>query len=201
MLFALAGVVVLLMLFGMLRRKTPTSAARGRAPGAARRSSAPSRSELADVQRASRGGWTPELAGRALAALRIAGSYATGRAVGQRPVKARRDAARGRAARPAVRHAAEVLVSGSATPESAASRMRRPGLADALSALTVARYGRVEKIDSMRDEAVATAIRITKQQRSAHSLVTEWGRIRRHRSSICEERSGPRRPDADGLTA
>ena len=50
------------------------------------------------------------------------------------------------------------------------------GLADALKTLTVARYGRIEKFDSNADDAIATAIRITKQQQSAHSLVTEWGR-------------------------
>ena len=36
--------------------------------------------------------------------------------------------------------------------------------------------GRAEKFDSMADDAVQTAMRITKQQQSAHSLVKEWGR-------------------------
>jgi hypothetical protein len=40
----------------------------------------------------------------------------------------------------------------------------------------VARYGRTEKFDANADEAVATAIRITKQQQSEHSMVSEWGR-------------------------
>jgi len=43
-----------------------------------------------------------------------------------------------------------------------------------LKALTVARYGREEKFDSMCDEAVQTAIRVTKEQQSAHSLIREW---------------------------
>jgi hypothetical protein len=34
----------------------------------------------------------------------------------------------------------------------------------------------VEKFGSDVDEAVQTAIRITKQQQSAHSLPAEWGR-------------------------
>ena len=50
------------------------------------------------------------------------------------------------------------------------------GLADALKTLTVARYGRSEKFDSTADDAIATAIRVTKQQRSEHSMVSEWGR-------------------------
>jgi hypothetical protein len=45
-----------------------------------------------------------------------------------------------------------------------------------LKTLTMARYGRTEKFDSNADEAIATAIRITKQQRSEHSMVSEWGR-------------------------
>jgi hypothetical protein len=65
----------------------------------------------------------------------------------------------------------DVFVSGSATSESA---QRVPGLSDALKALTVARYGREEKFDSMCDEALQTAIRVTKEQRSAHSLAKEW---------------------------
>ena len=52
-----------------------------------------------------------------------------------------------------------VFVSGSVTPESAAGANAPHGLADALKALTAARYGRTEKLDSNVDDAVATAIR------------------------------------------
>lgn len=171
-LFALAGLLVLLMLYGMLRRKTPISdAARVRVgPRAILGAVA---SELADVQRASRGGWTAELAGRALSALRIAGSYATGRAVGQRPVTGPQGATDGELLVSRGLGRSKALVSGSVTPESA-PESAAPGLADALRALTIARYGRVEEIGSTCDEAVATAIRITNQQRSAHSLISEW---------------------------
>ena len=55
--------------------------------------------------------------------------------------------------------------------------------------LTVARYGRVEKFDSTADEAVQTAIRITKEQQSAHSLIKEWSNVvRRDRSSILRKK-------------
>jgi hypothetical protein len=167
-LFTLAGVVVLIMLVSMLRRKKPvTSAAQTHLPHRAILS-AVSR-ELNDVQSASRGGWTQELAGRALASARIAGAYAIGRAIGQRPadgstpvdgVLVVRSFGRG-----------EVFVSGSATTESAQSV---PGLSDALRSLTLSRYGRNEKFDSMCDEALQTAIRVTKEQQSAHSLAREW---------------------------
>jgi ribosome biogenesis protein Tsr3 len=40
----------------------------------------------------------------------------------------------------------------------------------------VSRYGRTEKFDSMGDEAIQTAMRVTKQQQSAHSLIREWGK-------------------------
>jgi hypothetical protein len=167
-LFALAGVVVIVMLISMLRRKQPVAAAA--------QTHLPHRTilgavakELDEVQSQSRGGWTQELAGRALAATRIAGAYAIGRTIGQRPsdgatpvdgVLVVRAFGKG-----------EVFVSGAATTESA---QRVPGLSDALKSLTTARYGREEKFDSMCDEALQTAIRVTREQRSAHSLIKEW---------------------------
>ncbi|MBY0492727.1 MAG: hypothetical protein K2Y23_00810 [Cyanobacteria bacterium] len=172
-LFGLAGVIALVMLIGMIRRKTPKSAAAAAHLGPRTILGAVSK-ELDEVQRASRGGWTPELVGRALAALRIAGAYATRRSIGQRPalpgetpqegVIVVRSFGRG-----------EVFVSGAATTETAAFANAPGGLSDALKTLTVARYGRAEKFDSMADEAVQTAIRITREQQSAHSLIREWG--------------------------
>jgi hypothetical protein len=168
-LFGLAAVVVLLMLISMLRRKkTVTKATQLHL--APRTILSAVAKELDEVQRASRGGWTPELAGRALAAARIAGAYATGRNVGQRPglpaevptdgVLVVRAFGRG-----------DVYVSGGATPQSAGTV---PGLADALKTLTVARYGRTEKLDSDADDAIEAARRVTREQRSAHSLPKEW---------------------------
>lgn len=168
-LFALAGVVVLIMLISMLRRKK-TVATTAHAHVAPRTILSAVAKELDEVQRASRGGWTQELAGRALAATRIAGSYAVGRAVGQRPAKAGETPVDGVLVVRAFGRG-EVFVSGGATTETAAAV---PGLPDALRALTVGRYGRVEKFDSTADEAIEAAIRVTKQQQSAHSLMKEW---------------------------
>ena len=166
-LFAMAGIMVVAILIGMLRSKTKTtSATRAHlAPRAILRHVA---RELAEVQRAGRGGWTPELAGRALSAARIAGSYASGRAVGQRLVGTNDPLVdgvlliRGMGREP-------IYASGSVTAESATDS----ALADALKTLTVARYGRDGKFTDA-DEAVATAVRITKQQQSAHSRLSEW---------------------------
>jgi len=68
----------------------------------------------------------------------------------------------------------DVYVSGAATTETAAFANTTAGLSDAMKTLTVARFGRHEKFDSMADEAVQTAIRVTKDQQSAHSLLKEW---------------------------
>jgi len=173
-LFGLAGVVALVMLIGMLRRKAPKSAALAAHLGPRTILGRVAR-ELDDVQRASRGGWTPELVGRALAGARIAGTYAINRPVGQRPAQTGETPQEGVVVvRPFGR--GEVFVSGAATPESSAFANAPAGLADALRTLTVSRYGRIEKFDSMADEAIQTAIRVTNEQQSAHSLIKEWGR-------------------------
>jgi len=174
-LFGLAGVIVLMMLVGMMRRKTKTEAlARPSLP--ARTILATAARELNDVQGASRGGMSPELAGRALAALRIAGTYAIGRTVGQRPVAASDTPLEGELVVSGPFGRGRAFVSGAVTTETAAKAGAADGLADALKTLTVARYGRVETHTSNSDDAIATAIRITRQQQSAHSMASEWGR-------------------------
>lgn len=169
-LFGLAAVVVLVMLVSMVRRKS-TGASRAHAHHAPRTILAAASHELAEVQRASRGGWTPELVARAAAALRIAGTYAVGRQAGQRPAgnltPVEGELLVGSFGR------GKMLVSGSVTSESASPPSAPHGLADALKTLTVSLYGRAEKIGDA-DDALATAIRITKQQQSEHSLLNEW---------------------------
>jgi hypothetical protein len=171
-LFALAGVVALVMLISMLRRtKSVTTATQLHL--APRTILGAVAKELDAVRQASRGGWTPQLAERALAAARIAGTYATNRSVGQYPSAAGEIPREGVIViKPFGR--GEVFVSGSATTESTNHAAAPVGLSDALKTLTVARYGRTETFGSNADEAVETAIRVTKQQQSAHSLVKEW---------------------------
>ena len=168
-LFSLAGVTVVVMLISMLRRKKPLAkSAAAQTP--ARTILGAVAKELNAVQAASRGGWSQDLAGRALAAARISGSYAIGRAVGQRPAPAGETPVDGiLVVKPFGR--GDVFVSGGATPE---STLKVPGLSDALRALTTSRYGRTEQFESTCDEAIQTAIRVTKEQQSAHSLLKEW---------------------------
>lgn len=168
-LFGLAGVVVVIMLISMLRRKKVVVSTTN-AHLAPRTILSAVAKELAEVQSASRGGWTQDLAGRALAAARIAGSYAIGRAVGQRVAKAGEIPQDGVLVVKSFGRS-DVYVSGGATTETVGAV---PGLSDALKALTVGRYGRAEAFDSTADEALETAKRITKQQQSAHSLLKEW---------------------------
>ena len=173
-LFALAAAIGVMMLIGMVRRKSKTET-RVHARLAGRTVLSAVSRELDDVQRASRGGWTPELAGRALAALRIAGTYAVGRTVGQRLAKPGETPVDGELVVSGPFGRGRAFVSGSATSESASVGGAPHGLADAIGTLTASLYGRSEKSGDL-DDAIATAIRVTKQQRSAHSLPAEWGR-------------------------
>jgi len=168
-LFSLAGVTAIVMLISMLRRKKP-AAKSAAAQMPARTILGAVAKELNAVQAASRGGWSQDLAGRALAAARISSSYAIGRAVGQRPAPAGETAVDGILVVKSFGRG-DVFVSGGATPESTS---RVPGLSDGLRALTTARYGRTEQFESTCDEAIQTAIRVTKEQQSAHSLIKEW---------------------------
>ena len=170
MLFALAGFVALVMLVGAIRRRTAKAVVvhhhqppRAIIAGASR--------ELADVQRDSRGGWTPELAARALTAIRIVGSYATGRAVGQTEAAAGVVQLDGQLQVGGGFGRGKVFVSGSVTPESGRNV---PGLADALQTLTLVRYGRKPEVTSDADEALAAGLRVARQQASAHSRLSEW---------------------------
>jgi hypothetical protein len=174
-LFALAGVIAVVMLVGMVRRKSKADV-REQARLAPRTLLGAAARELGEVQRASRGGWTPELTARALAALRIAGTYAMGTPAGQRVVKPGETAVDGELVVSGPLGRGRVFASGSVTTESASGPAAPHGLADALKALTVSRYARQEKFGPDLDEAMDTAIRITSQQRSTHSLPAEWGR-------------------------
>ena len=174
-LFGLAAVIAVMMLIGMVRRKTKTTVAAHHRL-APRTLLAAAARELSDVQQAGRGGWTPELAGRALAALRIAATYAMGKQAGQRAAKAGQAPVEGELVVSGPLGRGRIFASGSATGESASLDGAPHGLSDALKTLTAARYGRTERLDSNVDEAIATAIRVTKQQQSAHSMVSEWGR-------------------------
>ena len=149
--------------------------------------------ELAAVRRQREdGGWTADLAGRALAALRVAGAYAVGRRASLMPAAVQSSVASQpsdgsqapeEAGRLIVRtgwpRARRVAVSGAITPQSVGrERIRRAGtrgfagselyesLEQALAALTAAQYGRNGKLDdSALDEALETGSQVLKRAR------------------------------------
>lgn len=176
-LFALAAVVVVIALVTVVRSRT-TKKAIVRSLLSDRAILRAVNRELADIQRESRGGWSAELAGRALAALRIAGTYAVGKKVGQRPITDGATPLDGQLRVGGRFGGGGAFVSGSATAESVKANgipeSRVAGLSDALRTLTAIRYSRNGSANSAADEAVETAIRIAGQQTSAHSLIAEW---------------------------
>jgi hypothetical protein len=116
--------------------------------------------ELSAVRRASDGGgWTPELAARALAAFRIAGSVALGRAVSQTPARHTANDYDGQlTTRGGFLYGKKVRVSGSATAEAIAGelatgagssghRQTLQQLQTALTCFTTALFGREPKLD------------------------------------------------------
>src|SRR5439155_2236952 len=116
--------------------------------------------ELAAVRRErDSGGWTPELAARALAALRIAATYALGRRVGQAAFVTSRKSqvtspGNGQLVlRTGWPKGKNIAVSGAVTAQTVAREVARgaadakrgvmlEALAQALSAFTIAQYGR-----------------------------------------------------------
>jgi hypothetical protein len=116
--------------------------------------------ELSAVRRATDGGgWTPELAGRALAAFRIAGSVALGRAVSQIPARNSANDYDGQlTTRGGFLYGKKVRVSGAATAEAIAGelatgsgssghRQALQQLQTALTRFTTALFGREAKLD------------------------------------------------------
>jgi hypothetical protein len=167
-LFALAGVVLLVMLVSLVRRgrqRTKTESWR-----VADRSIASAvQSELNEVRQSSRGGWDQALAGRALAAARVAGSMAAGRRVGQ--TKASSDAPlEGQLLVKGFLGRGGALISGSATSQSVGDA----NLASSLLVLSRARYGRGETLDgSSLDEALDTAIAAARRVASERSWISD----------------------------
>ena len=176
-LFTAAALIVIVALVRALRRQ-PQEGATGRRllsdgsvlGGVGR--------ELAAVRRASeRGGWTPELATRALAAFRIAGAVALSRQVGQ-TVAAGTDSLDGQLPiRAGWILGRKVLVSGAATPEalsrelatgrgSAAHRDALEALKTAIARFTTSLFGRDAKMDeSALTESINDAPRVVRRLR------------------------------------
>jgi hypothetical protein len=177
-LFVLAGLMTLVALVRFARRyrKTATVSDRLMTDGTVMRGIG---RELAAVRHErDRGGWTPDLAGRALAALRIAGTYMLGRPVSLLP--ANKLSAEGEDVPEAGRlilkagwpRGRRIAVSGAVTPLSIGRELARgeananriellESLARALTTFTTAHFGREGTLDEAAlDDSLVTAKRV-----------------------------------------
>jgi hypothetical protein len=136
------------------------------------------RRELVATQEQARSGWTPDLAGRALAALRVVAAYAGGRPVTQ-TFRTRHEA---RAGSPLTASDGQLAIAGrfgsAAVVFAAVSGNQADNeLRDALSRFSAARYGRDAAFDTRLDEGVEIGIRIADRLiRSRPALERLWPR-------------------------
>ena len=181
-LFVLAGLMTLVAIVRLARRyrKTATVSERLMSDGTVIRGVG---RELAAVRRErDRGGWTPDLAGRALAALRLAATYMLGRPVSLLP--ANRLSAEGEDVPEAGRlilkawpRGRRIAVSGAITSTSIGRELARgtanarrtellDSLSKALTTFTTAHFGREGTLDDAAlDESLATAGRVLSRVR------------------------------------
>jgi len=199
-LFVVAGLLALLAVVRVVRRyRTATTAIeRPITDGAILRGVG---RELAAVRRDRNngGGWTPELAARALAALRAVATYAVGRRVGYQIVNPHQRVPESLLTdgtlvlRSGLFRGKPVAISGAVTSQSIARELARDGvpsnarrtamlesLAQALSAYTVAGYGRDGKVDDAAlDEALSTGFDVLKRMRLEQTWVMKRLAMRR----------------------
>jgi hypothetical protein len=182
-LFVLAGLMTLLALVRLFQRYRKPTVASKQLIGDMTILNGVGR-ELSSVQRdRESGSWTPELASRALGALRIAATYAIGRPVSQMP--ASRLLADGNETAEPGRlilkagwpRGKRIAVSGAVTPQTVSRVLARPGnsaaratllesVSGALAALTVATFSRDGKLDdSSLDEALATSKQLLRRMK------------------------------------
>ncbi|HWW86383.1 MAG TPA: hypothetical protein VNZ26_22470 [Vicinamibacterales bacterium] len=194
-LFALAALVALLALVRMASRyrKTRTATDHLIADGRILRAVG---SELAEVQRQREAsGWSSDLAGRALAAMRVAGTYALGRTASQTRTANGAEADQGQLILSAGwPRSQRIAVSGSATAQMVSSEIARPStngrgrgperafsgasgqllepLHQALSDLTSAQYGQNGKFDETAlDQALTNGTDIVRRLKWQQSWV------------------------------
>jgi len=182
-LFVLAGLMTLLALVRLFQRYRKPSVASKQLIGDMTILNGVGR-ELSSVQRdRESGSWTPELASRALGALRIAATYAIGRPVSQMP--ASRLLADGNETAEPGRlilkagwpRGKRIAVSGAVTPQTVTRVLALPGntaartsllesVSRALAALTVATFSRAGALDDAAlDEALATTKHLVRRMK------------------------------------
>jgi hypothetical protein len=133
------------------------------------------RRELSAVQQQTRAGWTPDQVRHALASTRIVASYLADQPIAQRAGATAVDGELALTGGFFLRR--RVAVAGSTTAVGLAPLNGSAAVADAhdaLTALTVARYGPAEQLDSgALDSAVAAAIRSADRVASKHTFVAQ----------------------------
>ena len=197
-LFSLAGLMALLGVVRLVSRfRKPASATErlvsdGAILGAASR-------ELSAVKRArGDGAWTPELAGRALAAVRVIAAYALGHKLGQTTIGTREltdGSHHAQAGNVIVRtgwpKTKRIAVSGSVTSQAVANELARghatgaraamlESLEQALTRFTAAQYGREPGLDAAAlDESLAAGVRAQRRARLEQlALIKRFSRRR-----------------------
>jgi hypothetical protein len=170
--------------------------------------------ELAAVRREREAhGWNSELAGRALAACRVAGTYAIGSRVSQVPGAADGDGAEGKLLlRAGWLGRTAVTVSGWVTPAAVAHKVaqlaaasangstrdaariqRLEALQTALLHFTAARYGREETLaDDVLDEALAACASLTRDLKLEQAWLAMRMSFLGHRPAEVGQRAWPR---------
>jgi len=183
-LFSLAGLMALLGVVRLVNRFRKPASATGRLVSDTAILGAVSR-ELSAVKRARNdGAWTPDLAGRALAALRVTAAYALGHKLGQsmvgrgEPTDGSHPAQAGSViVRTGWPRGKRIAVSGAITPQAVARELARSdatgaraatleSLEQALTRFTAAQYGRDGSQDGAAlDESLAAGTRAVRRVR------------------------------------
>jgi hypothetical protein len=171
-LFAIAGLTLLVALLGWLRRSRKAELATARHFLPHRRVLAAVRGELAEVQQQTRGaGWSADLVARALAAARIVGSYFANQSVVQHEADQTTGGEIGVSRGLLGRRRVSVSA---ATTGHALANASAGDLDAAINSLTAARYGREDTYDnSALDDALGSVMRSAERAASTHSWLAE----------------------------
>lgn len=187
-LMAFAGLLVLLVLFRMARGARKWTPAEQRELSAGRLLGVATK-ELSAVRREKGGGWTDDLADRALSATRIAAAGALGRTIGQRVTGMDAVVGQGQLVTRGPRRGTRRVVSAPTTAHDIkralvrlspadSNRSTLEALQEALLAFTAAQYGRAARNDSALDDALEAASRAASTVKSRHtfpmSLIRKW---------------------------
>jgi hypothetical protein len=184
--FALAGLMAVLLVAraAVSRRATVAAKRRVVSPGLVLRAAS---GELSRVRKASeQEGWNAELAGRAAAALRLAGAVVLAQPIGQREVESDAKPSEGQIIVGRGIRGKKVVLSAAVTPRNVNGATVSPlwhGISQSLSVFTTARYSRNGGVDSTAlDAALAEGEDLIKQLR-----LSQWRRIGRSRPQAATE--------------